>query len=214
MNKKSFHPTIWNLRSYSFSLADVLESQHSSPNMVQNLFFAVFCCLSTSTVTARSILTKHERESASSTSWRGSASMTKGGSVCHPELCPRAWLTARQPGPGKGGGGVVRWGEVGESSQCGRLYLRKYQTSSAMMSSSRDRTSTMGRMWLLWDGTSSEEEGEAEPGVREHRQQRSRKERGKANDICAYVCVCKMLGYQIVDTATHLPCYPLATGLI
>lgn len=103
---------------------------------------------------------------------------------------------------------------MGESSQCGRLYLRKYQTSSAMMSSSRDRTSTMGRMWLLWDGTSSEEEGEAEPGVREHRQQRSRKERGKANDICAYVCVCKMLGYQIVDTATHLPCYPLATGLI
>lgn len=46
----------------------------------------------------------------------------------------------------------------------GRFYLRKYQASSAMMSSSRDRTSTVGRMWLLGDVTSSEEEGEAEPG--------------------------------------------------
>lgn len=34
-----------------------------------------------------------------------------------------------------------------------------------MMISSRDRTSTVGRMWLLGDVTSSEE-GEAEPGVR------------------------------------------------
>lgn len=33
-----------------------------------------------------------------------------------------------------------------------------------MMSSSRDRTSTVGRMWWLGDVTSSEEEGEAEPG--------------------------------------------------
>lgn len=49
-----------------------------------------------------------------------------------------------------------RGGEVS-----GRLYLRKYQASSAMMSSSRDRTSTVGRTCWLGDVKSSEE-GEAE----------------------------------------------------
>lgn len=54
MNKKPIHPTIWNLRIYSFSLADVLDRQSSSPNMVQSLFSAVFfCCQSRSTVTTR-----------------------------------------------------------------------------------------------------------------------------------------------------------------
>lgn len=53
---------------------------------------------------------------------------------------------------------------MGESSLGGRVYLRKYQASSAMMSSSRDRTSTVGRMCWLGVVTSSEEEGEAEPG--------------------------------------------------
>lgn len=72
-----------------------------------------------------------------------------------------------------------------------RVYLRKYQASSAMMSSSRDRTSTVGRMWWLGDVTSSEEEGEAEPGVREHRQQRSRK-RGTRPTI--YKHLLQMLG--------------------
>lgn len=42
------------------------------------------------------------------------------------------------------------------------IYLRKYQASSATMSSSRDRTSTVRRMWLVGNGTSSKEEGEAE----------------------------------------------------
>lgn len=45
----------------------------------------------------------------------------------------------------------------------GRLYLRKYQASSAMMSSSRDRTSTVGMTCRLLDATSSKEGGEAEP---------------------------------------------------
>lgn len=45
----------------------------------------------------------------------------------------------------------------------GSVYLRKYQASSAMMSSSRDTTSTVGRTWWSWDVTSSKEEGEAEP---------------------------------------------------
>lgn len=43
------------------------------------------------------------------------------------------------------------------------IYLRKYQASSTTMSSSRDRTSTVRRMWLVGNGTSSKEEGEAEP---------------------------------------------------
>lgn len=67
-----------------------------------------------------------------------------------------------------------------------RVYLRKYQASSAMMISSRDRTSTVGRMWWLGDG-SPPEEGEAEPGVRE--QHRSRK-RG-ARPVAYAVCICR-----------------------
>lgn len=45
----------------------------------------------------------------------------------------------------------------------GSVYLRKYQASSTMMSSSRDRTSTVRRMWWVGNVTSSKEEGEAEP---------------------------------------------------
>lgn len=86
------------------------------------------------------------------------------------ELCPWDWLTASQWGTREG----VRWGRWVLAGR-GGVYLRKYQASRAMMSSSRDRTSTVGRMWWLEDVTSSEEEGEAEPEVKEHRRQRSRK---------------------------------------
>lgn len=72
-----------------------------------------------------------------------------------------------------------------------RVYLRKYQASSAMMISSRDRTSTVGRMWWLGDVTSSEE-GEAEPGVRERSQHRSRK-RGARPVVYAVCMSCKRL---------------------
>lgn len=83
-------------------------------------------------------------------------------------------------------------GEVGESLQGDRFYLRKYQAISATMSSSRDRTSTVGRMW--WLGT--------ERLLRKkERQSRSsgstvNKEAGreaKADNICAYIRVCKCL---------------------
>lgn len=110
--------------------------------------------------------------------------------------------------------------------QGGRVYLRKYQASSATMSSSRDRTSTVGRMWWLGDVTSSEEEGEAEPGVREHRQQRSRKRGARPmTSICckclaAFMCLSHVNIASVDkakskhDTATQLLCSLLATGLI
>lgn len=61
-----------------------------------------------------------------------------------------------------------------------RVYLRRYQASRAMMSSSSDRTSAMGRMWRLGDVSSSEEGG----GVTVGRRQRSRKGGGgKGNNI-------------------------------
>lgn len=86
----------------------------------------------------------------------------------------------------------MEWSGVRWVSLCtaGRFYLRKYQASSAMMSSSRDRTSTVGRMWWLGEETSSEEEGEAEPGVREHRQQKKQEE-GARPKICVHMFVCK-----------------------
>lgn len=74
-----------------------------------------------------------------------------------------------------------------------RVYLRRYQASRAMMSSSSDRTSAMGRMWWLGDVSSSEEGG----GVVVGRRQRSRKEGGgKGNNInkCIFSKK-KMLGY-------------------
>lgn len=68
----------------------------------------------------------------------------------------------------------------------GRVYLRKYQASSAMMSSSRDRTSTVGRTCWLLDVTSSKEEGEAErrgQGAPSTKKQEDRGEGGKVIGI-------------------------------
>lgn len=76
-------------------------------------------------------------------------------------------------------------------------YLRKYQASSATMSSSRDRTSTVGRMWGLGDLVSSEEEGERK--VRERCQQKKQEGAsvgtpgGEAIDVCARVLSVQML---------------------
>ena len=79
---------------------------------------------------------------------------------------------------------------MGESLLGGRVYLRKYQASSAMKSSSRDRTSTVGRMCWLGMVTSSEEEGEAEPGG-QGAPSTKRKEGGcKDDDIYVHVCGC------------------------
>lgn len=53
-----------------------------------------------------------------------------------------------------------------------------------MMSSSRDRTSTMGRTCLLLDATSSKEEGEAEPrgqGAPSTKKQEDRGEGGQGH---------------------------------
>lgn len=106
--QKSIHPTIWSLKSYSFSLAEVLERQLSSPNMVQNLVLTPFCCLCRSTVTAYSLLTQ--------TSMRGSQL------AALPDWAPPQWLkeeafvsliSAPEPGSqpvSEGRGEGVRWG--------------------------------------------------------------------------------------------------------
>lgn len=74
-------------------------------------------------------------------------------------------------------------GEVG-----GSVYLRKYQASSAPMSSSRDRTSTVGRMCWPRDVTPSKEEGEAEPrgqgGPSTKKQEDREGARSSADCIC------------------------------
>lgn len=77
---------------------------------------------------------------------------------------------------------------MGESSLGGRVYLRKYQASSAMMSSSRDRTSTVGRMCWLGVVTSSEEKGEAEPGGQGAPSTKRKEEGCKDDDL--YKCMC------------------------
>lgn len=108
------------------------------------------------------------------------------------------------------------------------FYLRKYQASSAMMSSSSDRTNTVGRMWWLWDPPYEKEE--AELGVREQHQQNSRKMGKGYRYICAYFCGHKSLVVftflshvcitwtdktkSISDPAMHLPCSLLAPSLI
>lgn len=74
----------------------------------------------------------------------------------------------------------------------GRLYLRKYQASSAMMSSSRDRTSTVGMTCRLLDATSSKEGGEAEPrgqGAPSTKKQEDRGDGGGARSLAC--CMCK-----------------------
>lgn len=74
----------------------------------------------------------------------------------------------------------------------GCVYLRKYQASSAMMSSSRDRTSTVGRTCRLLDVTSSKEEGEAEPGGQGAPSTKKQEDRGEGMGArsLAY-CMCK-----------------------
>lgn len=122
-----------------------------------------------------------------------------------PDWAPPQWLqeevfftqsSATEPGSQPVSQALDR-GEVGESLQGDRFYLRKYQAISATMSSSRDRTSTVGRMWWLGTVTSSEEEGEAEPEFREHRQQRSRKRGQGWQYMCIYQSV-QMLGWIYV----------------
>lgn len=132
-----------------------------------------FCCQSRSAATARLPV-------LFSLSMRGSQLPVL------PDRAPPQWLkeeafvtpssapeTGSQPvseAPGRvwGEAGESLWGVVG-------VYLRKYQASSVMMSNSRDRTNTVGRMWWLEDVTFSEEEGEAELEVKKHRPQKSRK---------------------------------------
>lgn len=110
---------------------------------------------------------------------RGGAAVTKGGSVCHPELCPRVWLTTSRPGVG---GGVGDGGEVG-----GSVYLRKYQASSTpRSSSSRDRTSTVGRM--CWLGDVTKEEGEAEPRGQGAPSTKKQEDREGARSLADCIC--------------------------
>lgn len=70
----------------------------------------------------------------------------------------------------------------------GRVYLRKYQASSAMMSNSRDRTSTVERTCWLLDATSSKEEGETEPGGQ--RVPSTKKQEDRGGGSLTY-CMCK-----------------------
>lgn len=139
--------------------------------------FVPRCLLFWVTAAARlPVLTELEREWTHTTSSPRSALVTKGGSACHPEFCPRAWLTSRAGGEGVGGVG-------GRGAVGGSVYLRKYQASSTKMSSSRDRTSTVRMMWWVGNVTSSKEEGEAEPMGR----QRSRKNGGQGHRHTAHV---------------------------
>lgn len=123
---------------------------------------------------------KHERESTSSTSWLGSASMTKGGSVCHPELCLRSWLPASQWGQGKG----VRWGGWVFTWGCTRLEEQRWSAAGTGPA----QWGWCGSYWVYLlrkkerQGQGSESTINKEAG-----------RRGKVDNIWIYVCVSKWL---------------------
>lgn len=103
-----------------------------------------------------SLLTKHERESASTTSWLGPASVTKGGSVCHPELGP--------PEPGSQPVEEVAEFTWGSTRLAGRWW--------APAGTGPARWWGCG-CWGMWRLLRKKERQRR--GVREHRRQRNRK---------------------------------------
>lgn len=77
------------------------------------------------------------------------------------------------------------------------------------MSTSRDRTSTVGRMWWLGDVTSSKEEGEAVQGGQGAPSTKKQEEGGgKAKDLYAYVANAMCLGHcrTLHSSIPHMSC--------
>lgn len=124
----------------------------------------------------RLFLTEVEREWTHTTSSPGSASVTKGGSVRHPEFCPRAWLISRPRGGrkgGKGGVGVGRGALGGGAFTWGSTRLAARWWAAAGTEPAQWGWCFGGETYRLL-----RKKERQSPWVREHRRQRSRKTGG------------------------------------
>jgi hypothetical protein len=157
--------TIWNWKSCSFSLESRVDeiTEHSTarlqPQQVSLFGFrsfiltrlAVYFTFTVASVRHELLLVVHFLTGGSALCWLGRGRVTSPW----PSPCLAAHTHTHYPTLW-----LVR-------------YLRKYQASRMLMTSSTEKTSTVGRMWELWDFVSSGKEREEGRGRGYGRQTKS-----------------------------------------